>query len=75
MAGAIPFRDRLTCTVKEAMQATGIGKTRMFELLASGEVQSMMDGGRRLVRVRSLIDRYDPAPAATATPASGRAAA
>lgn len=49
------FRDRLTCTVREACSATGIGKTKMHELISGGALESAKIGRRRLVKVPSLL--------------------
>ena len=49
------FKDRLTCTVREACSATGIGKTKMHELISGGAVESAKIGRRRLVKVPSLL--------------------
>ncbi len=49
------LRDRLTCTVREACSATGIGKTKMHELISGGAVESAKIGRRRLVKVPSLL--------------------
>ena len=49
------LKDRLTCTVREACSATGIGKTKMHELISGGAVESAKIGRRRLVKVPSLL--------------------
>lgn len=51
---AMPFGDRLTCTISDACQATGISRAKMYLLLSSGSVSSTTVGRRRLVHVRSL---------------------
>ena len=53
------FTDRLTCTVREACSATGIGKTKMHELISGGAVESTKIGRRRLVKVPSLLRLVD----------------
>lgn len=72
---AIPFGERLTCTIAEACEATGIGRTKLYELIGDGRVETATIGRRRLVKVRSLqrllavggesatdqpVDRSDP---------------
>lgn len=64
---ALPFAERLSCTVDEACAATGLGRTKLYELIGSGEVATTTVGSRRLVIVRSLIALLDPAMAATDT--------
>lgn len=39
---------------KEAARLAGLGVTRLYELLNSGEIESRKLGGARLVRVASL---------------------
>ncbi len=51
---AMPFAERLTCTISDACQATGISRAKMYLLLSSGSVSSTTVGRRRLVHVRSL---------------------
>lgn len=51
----IPFQERPTCTVTEACDAVGLGKTKFYELLGKGAVETVWIGRRRLVRVPSLL--------------------
>jgi len=53
-APAIPFGQRLTCTIDEACQATGLGRTKLYELIGAGYLKTTTIGRRRLVLVRSL---------------------
>jgi len=50
----LPFAERLTCSISDACQATGISRAKMYLLLSSGSVSSTTVGRRRLVHVRSL---------------------
>ncbi len=50
----IPFVERLTCTIAEACKATGLGRTKLYELIGEGRVDTARIGRRRLVKVRSL---------------------
>ncbi len=52
--GAIPFAQRLTCTIEEACEATGLGRTKLYELIGGGHLDTTTIGRRRLVLVRSL---------------------
>ncbi len=54
MHDAIPFSERLTCTINEACEATGLGRTKLYELIGAGHVDTTSIGRRRLVVVRSL---------------------
>jgi excisionase family DNA binding protein len=51
---AVPFAERLTCTISDACQATGISRAKLYQLLSDGSVSSTTVGRRRLVHVRSL---------------------
>jgi hypothetical protein len=53
----IPFREKISCTVQDAQQATGISRRKLFELLP--EIESKKVGRRRLILVRSLIERLE----------------
>lgn len=52
--GAIPFAQRLTCTVGEACNATGLGRTKLYELIGAGCLDTTKVGRRRLISVHSL---------------------
>ena len=52
----IPFAQRLTCSVTEAMQVTGLGRTTINEEMKAGRIASTRVAGRRLIFVRSLLD-------------------
>lgn len=53
-AATIPFAQRLTCTIAEACEATGLGRTKLYELIGAGYLGTTTIGRRRLVLVRSL---------------------
>jgi excisionase family DNA binding protein len=48
------LNQRITISVDEAMSATGIGKTMLYELLNDGSIRSILVGKRRLVIVQSI---------------------
>ena len=52
--GAIPFAQRLACTVADACEATGLGRTKLYELIGKGQLHTTTVGRRRLVMVHSL---------------------
>jgi excisionase family DNA binding protein len=54
-SSAIPFAQRLTCTIAEACQATGLGRTKIYELIGKGQIETTRIGRRRLVLVHSLL--------------------
>jgi len=55
----IPFAQRLTCTVAEACAATGLGRTKLYELIGEGCLDTTTIGRRRLILVRSLRTLFD----------------
>jgi excisionase family DNA binding protein len=57
----IPFQERLWCSVLEASQVEGVGRTKIYELMASGGIHSKKEGKRRLISVQSLIERHETA--------------
>jgi hypothetical protein len=44
----------LSVRVSDAMRLTGIGKTKMFELIADGTLKTTLIGRRRLILYESL---------------------
>jgi hypothetical protein len=46
--------DRITATIPEFRRLSGIGRSRIYELLDAGELDSIYVGARRLI----VIDSY-----------------
>ncbi len=59
-SGAIPFAERLTCTIVDACAATGLGRTKLYELIGEGQLRTTTIGRRRLVLVSSLLRLSQP---------------
>ena len=57
---AIPFAQRFTCTINEACEVTGLGRTKLYELIADGHLATTTVGRRRVVVVRSLLSLLEP---------------
>ena len=55
----VPFWHRLGCSVREAEIATGIGRTKIYELLAEKRIKSTLVGSRRVISVASLRQLID----------------
>jgi len=51
----VPFAEKLTCTINEACEMTGLGRTKLYELIGDGHLATTTVGRRRLVVVRSLL--------------------
>jgi excisionase family DNA binding protein len=56
----IPFTQRLTCTINEACEVTGLGRTKLYELIGGGHLVTTTVGRRRLVVVSSLLSLLEP---------------
>jgi excisionase family DNA binding protein len=61
MTSTVPFAERLTCTIAEACEAVGLGRTKLYELIDEGRLDSITIGRRRLVVVRSLLKLLETA--------------
>lgn len=59
---SIPFVQRLTCTINEASEVTGLGRTKLYELIGTGQLITTTVGRRRLVLVSSLQGLLDVNP-------------
>ncbi len=52
--------DKLLYRPKEAAQALGIGRATLYELMRSGRVRSVKDGGMRFITLDALRDYIRP---------------
>ena len=52
---SIPYRERVTSTIAEFEQATGLGNTKTKELIRAGAIQTTKVGRRRLIVVKSVL--------------------
>ena len=44
----IPFAQRPTCTISEACEAIGLGRSKLYELIGDGQLETARIGRRRL---------------------------
>jgi hypothetical protein len=51
----IPFRERPTCTIDEAKRASGLGRSKLYELIGEGRLKSVKIDKRHLIQVPSLL--------------------
>jgi excisionase family DNA binding protein len=51
----IPFRERISCTVAEACDATGIGRTKLYELIRLKQVSAKKIGRRTVILIPTLL--------------------
>ena len=56
----VPSAQKLTCTINEACEVTGLGRTKLYELIRDGKLATTTVGRRRLVMVRSLLSLLEP---------------
>jgi excisionase family DNA binding protein len=54
--GKVPFAERLTCSIAEACDVTGLGRTKLYELIGQRAIATTTVGRRRLVIIQSLRD-------------------
>jgi hypothetical protein len=63
----LPIAERFGVTVPVAAAYSGISKSRIYELLAGGELEGRIIHGRRIVLVQSLLRLCGEAPSARRT--------
>tara|TARA_R110000868_G_scaffold375710_1_gene640359 strand:- start:12558 stop:12755 length:198 start_codon:yes stop_codon:yes gene_type:complete len=56
-----PTPERITVRIKEACRITGIGRSKLYELIAEGEIEIVKIGAITLVPVDSLRTLIDSA--------------
>ncbi|BAI97995.1 hypothetical protein Sj15T_23980 [Sphingobium sp. TA15] len=58
--GTKSMNEPYLCSVSDAAKMLGVGRTKLYDMIAKGEILSMQIGTRRLVKVasiRALIER------------------
>ena len=55
----VPFRERISCTVAEACVATGLGRTKLYELIKQKRISTIKVGARTLINVGSLVAAFE----------------
>jgi hypothetical protein len=61
---ALPVSERYGVTVRVAAQFIGISRSRIYELLAAGDLEGKVIHGRRIVLVESMLRMLGQAPGA-----------
>jgi excisionase family DNA binding protein len=56
---SVPFAEKFSCTVDEAMSATGLGRSKFYQLIRAGTLETRRVGKRRLVLISSLKKLVD----------------
>jgi hypothetical protein len=54
-ANSVPFAERVTCTVADACAASGLGRTKIYECIGDGRLESTKVDNRTLISVPSLL--------------------
>jgi excisionase family DNA binding protein len=52
----MPFAQRLTCTIDDACEVTGLGRTKLYELIGTGRIVTTTIGRRRLALLWQKVD-------------------
>jgi hypothetical protein len=52
----IPFSERPSCSVNEAVEASGLARSKVFDLIKTGRLASVKIDKRRMVIVPSLLE-------------------
>jgi excisionase family DNA binding protein len=52
---SVRFNERPTCSVTEACEATSIGRSYLYELIAAGKIRKIKLGKKTLIDVPSLL--------------------
>lgn len=58
----IAFGDRPTCTIRQATEATGLGRSTIYQRIADEQLLTHKVGRRRLIVVKSLLALVGAAP-------------
>jgi hypothetical protein len=51
----IPFAERPTCSINDAIVASGLSRSMIYNKMKSGEIEWTKIGARRLIKVPSLL--------------------
>jgi hypothetical protein len=63
--------SRITCTVRAALETSGLGRTKLYELMDDGRLESVKIDGRRLIVWASLEKLLAPEPTPGPAPDKG----
>ena len=51
----IPFAERPACSIEDAVEASGLSRSMIYNKMKSGEIEWTKIGARRLIKVSSLL--------------------
>ena len=55
-----PMDKKILCSVSDAVQMLGIGRTTLYALIGSGDLESVRIGSRRLIKITSIEKLANP---------------
>ena len=58
----IPFAERPVCSIADAAEATGLSRSKIYDLMQGGAIEWVKVGARRLIRVPSLLRFLEATP-------------
>jgi hypothetical protein len=53
--GRIPFAERPACSIDDAVAASGLSRSMIYNKMKTGEIEWTKIGARRLIKVPSLL--------------------
>jgi hypothetical protein len=63
--GEMPFALRAGASINECVNATGLSRSRIYQLMKAGEIEFVKDGARTIIKVQSLLKRIGLIDAST----------
>jgi excisionase family DNA binding protein len=53
---SIPFCERFFCSINEACEAIGFGRSKLYDLIKNGRIRTIRIDGRTKIVVASLLE-------------------
>jgi excisionase family DNA binding protein len=53
---SIPFRERFYCSINEACEAIGFGRSKLYDLIKNERIRTIRIDGRTKIVVASLLE-------------------
>jgi excisionase family DNA binding protein len=75
MLGDCPMTERLAYSVSDAGRAIGVGVTKLYQLIGSGQIEARKAGGKTLIPAESLRAYLESLPRADIRTGQAKAAA
>jgi hypothetical protein len=52
----LPFNQRETCSIRAASEASGLGRSKIYQMIAAGRLKTVKVDKRHLVVIASLLE-------------------